>query len=678
MKKLISLFVISAFLFTLVPVQPAMAKNGCDDCEPFLEVDLIAGQHNKVGKVTVTNDENQICVTYALDDDAIDAGWGIYETHLYVGDCKFDGVLTRPNRRLGGEYKANPIPGAFPYGDDELDGVEYYTECIPFEDLGFGICTDVCIAAHAVVERIVQESYCETDGGEITPNLTWSRSSEDDVPNFPGYGAQWNPETEGFTIQTQLTDEDYIWDGGEGGQYFTGYSTRSDVDWASWDYAASTPRGGNYTGYSDLRRFNAIFELDADVAANITSATLKMPDYEDDDVIPINDNVYIFLNEDLQFWGGTRVQGAAGTLTTFQDMDGVPGIWISNKAQQGVLDITDGWYIPGTFPNLETASFSAGENNLDVFTEENQTGGGMAKLELTLEYEVEECYPEIWEDQTAWGEGKRFNERGNWGMFFEYKICPPEECVPASVIYGVAGNGSNGGLWQIEITDEGAEETLLIALDNVGGATNFYPNGLAYDDENNRLYFAIRKSGSTAANLYFYDFNGHIKLAATGLPGEVYGATWGAGKYWYIRNGFNDMRTVTFDGNGLNGVVEIFEANFAGGKSFNFGDMALAPDEPVIYVSTSFSGTNKEFFKYDLTKDAGKRYSLITTTGKAVGLQLGFGEDEVLYGHSTFGATQTGAGAREWFAVDKAGTVISVGFGQNAYNDLASGPSVCK
>ena len=37
-----------------------------------------------------------------------------------------------------------------------------------------------------------------------------------------------------------------------------------------------------------------------------------------------------------------------------------------------------------------------------------------------------------WEDdmlmtETAWGEGNRFNERGNWGMYFMYTLCEPDE-----------------------------------------------------------------------------------------------------------------------------------------------------------------------------------------------------------------------------------------------------------
>ena len=50
------------------------------------------------------------------------------------------------------QKKAIPIPGQFPYGDDDLDGVESYQECVPLP-AGIGCDDDIIIAAHAVVEK---------------------------------------------------------------------------------------------------------------------------------------------------------------------------------------------------------------------------------------------------------------------------------------------------------------------------------------------------------------------------------------------------------------------------------------------------------------------------------------------------------------------------------------------
>ena len=259
-------------------------------------------------------------------------------------------------------------------------------------------------------------------------------------------------------------------------------------------------------------------------------------------------------------------------------------------------------------------------------------------------------------------------------------IEPPPPCVDEITLYGVTGTNGVGGLYAIEIIDNSFDNEQLLISYELSGDT-YSGNGLAFDEENNRLYFALG-SGSTGWNLYYYDFKGtdqseNIHLAAAGLPGQIYGATWGEGKYWYIRNGSNNMSVVEFDSDGKNGTHSFFEQNFVPGKSFTFGDIALDAETGIIYASTSFSGSNIEFFKYDLTRDPGERYELITDTGDARGLQLGFAGDGNLYGVSTFGQAQTGAQAREWFLVNPGdGTVESLGLGVNAYNDLSTGPSV--
>ena len=124
---------------------------------------LYAGQHDLVGEVLVWDDGTQLCVQYRLFDgtgldpeDVVGDGWGITETHLAVGHVKGDIPQTK---------KHNPIPGQFLYGDDELEGVDPWEICIPFDELGKEEpgdldvdCGDLLvIAAHAVVEREVCE-----------------------------------------------------------------------------------------------------------------------------------------------------------------------------------------------------------------------------------------------------------------------------------------------------------------------------------------------------------------------------------------------------------------------------------------------------------------------------------------------------------------------------------------
>ena len=257
---------------------------------------------------------------------------------------------------------------------------------------------------------------------------------------------------------------------------------------------------------------------------------------------------------------------------------------------------------------------------------------------------------------------------GSWGMYFGYDIyCDP--CEPASIIYGITGTGGVGGLYAIEIEGNSfGSETLLYEYD-ISPGDNFSGNGLAYDGANNRLYFATG-SGSSGWTLYFYDFATTEVVAASELPGPIYSATWGAGMYWFTPNDTDDMYTVSFDSDGINGNVVLFDDDFAGDKSFRFGDLAFDTDSGIIYGSTSFSGSDYEFFKYtpDLINNTGV-YEMITDTGDARGLQLAIAGDGNLYGHIT---SESG-----WVLTNRNdGTTSPLGNGVHSYNDLSNGPSV--
>ena len=124
--------------------------------------------------------------------------------------------------------------------------------------------------------------------------------------------------------------------------------------------------------------------------------------------IPINDNVYIFVNgeDNLLFWGGTRV-------FTGQIPDTFLGV-TGRAAARGATEPkeTDLWYIPGTIP--EVTGFIPDGNVIDIFTEENERWGGMGKLVFEFDYEM--TYTE-----TAWAAGEDFPGK-NWATYFTYKV----------------------------------------------------------------------------------------------------------------------------------------------------------------------------------------------------------------------------------------------------------------
>ena len=122
------------------------------DC---LEVDLIAGQNEVAGTVSLAKVGNSVHVTYSTTND-----WKITETHLFVGDC---GDMPVNN---GG----NPKVGKFPFKGSH-NSVDEYTYIVSLA----GLPECLCVAAHAVVENDVTNAN-ETAWGEGTdfPGNSWA------------------------------------------------------------------------------------------------------------------------------------------------------------------------------------------------------------------------------------------------------------------------------------------------------------------------------------------------------------------------------------------------------------------------------------------------------------------------------------------------------------------------
>jgi len=364
------------------------------------EMILYAGQDIEVGTVTVWNDAEYIYVTYHISEE----NWYLTETHLHIGESLDDFPLAG---RWG-----NPVPGHFDYiGTHEY--ITEYTYEISLDYIGAESGDELIIAAHAVVVEITIET------GTLTPELDWTRSSEEDVSHFEGRGAQWALE-QGFDIE--LDPEELVWDGGTEYQNDLRAGINPDISYATWIYDYAD--GDSHDGYADLRRFQADFDIPE--GYEITSGKLESVNEGYDNQIPINDNIYIFVNEDLLFWGGTiiNVEGA----TEFEGMEGKEAIRGGTVGDRDPLE-TDGWYIPGTIPDVDVADFFEGENTLDVFAEEFSLWGAMHELVLTLDYEETMIY-----DETAWAAYEpgeiRFTERGNWATYFEYSVEVEEiECT---------------------------------------------------------------------------------------------------------------------------------------------------------------------------------------------------------------------------------------------------------
>jgi len=169
MKKLhIVILIIAAFAFALAScMDDAPVSVGDRDVSEVLRYsssalldgngtngiqNLYAGQDMLVGEVIVTNDEENIFVKYQLNEDAINQGWCITETHAHVGKELGDFPLAG---RWG-----NPVPGQFDYKKDHEPCVTEYTYEIPWCD-EYGCDQEILIAAHAVIEKEVCETLAE-------------------------------------------------------------------------------------------------------------------------------------------------------------------------------------------------------------------------------------------------------------------------------------------------------------------------------------------------------------------------------------------------------------------------------------------------------------------------------------------------------------------------------------
>jgi len=244
-----------------------------------------------------------------------------------------------------------------------------------------------------------------------------------------------------------------------------------------------------------------------------------------------------------------------------------------------------------------------------------------------------------------------------------YIAAHAEVYLTEAVVYGTErgpGGASNnyGDIYEIDL-DSGTATKLFRPNLNLGQRN--YPNGNAFDTVNNRLYYSSNDSENTPSDLYFYDFGTSNQTLAGTLNGVSAGASFYNGKYYYIANRTDDLMEVTLIAGGTI-ASETKIADITGnGKGWGFGDIVIRSD------GVLFGSPSGEFFKFDLNT---LTYTSISTTG-AVGMQLAFGSNGVLYGHS--------AGTGEFFTIDPTdGTTTPIGYATGSatgqFTDLASGP----
>lgn len=129
-----------------------------ESCGDPLEVILYAGQHIEVGKISITNNETKLFVTY----DVTGSNWWLSETHLFAGNIE-DAPFTN---------SGNPQIGKFPHhGADEL--TQHYTHWVSLDHID----EPISIIAHAIVvqKQNGQTTATETAFGEGSLEFSGNR-----------------------------------------------------------------------------------------------------------------------------------------------------------------------------------------------------------------------------------------------------------------------------------------------------------------------------------------------------------------------------------------------------------------------------------------------------------------------------------------------------------------------
>ena len=284
-----------------------IAENSCGDPK---ETILYAGQHIKVGKVIISNNEEMLFVTY----DVNDTKWWLKETHLYVGDIEKAPFVS----------SGNPKIGHFPYhGDHDLRKEVTFT--IPLEHL------DDCfsIISHAVVvmsengsntssETAFGYGKNEFDGnrwGWFLDHCVESCDDNDDGDNDDGSGED---EDEDGSNDDNDDGSDDDGSGGNNSDCLEGYAYNSvnanaalcfmDEGFDSWgwtneivysdDYYRLPPVTQRFPIYAnadecDLQNGSIIGYLDITISAGDSQATAKIAYVINSDLIISDLNLYV-------------------------------------------------------------------------------------------------------------------------------------------------------------------------------------------------------------------------------------------------------------------------------------------------------------------------------------------------------------------------------------------------
>lgn len=130
------------------------------DCENCSEFNLIAGQNEIAGTVTIEMDTENLTITYETN-----IGWTIDLTHLSIGDCSEQWVPTTGS--------GNPKVGKFEHTEPHHTSPNQVIYSIDLDLVDIDDNGDFCVAAHAEVNGPTGGETAWADGLEFDGN-SWA------------------------------------------------------------------------------------------------------------------------------------------------------------------------------------------------------------------------------------------------------------------------------------------------------------------------------------------------------------------------------------------------------------------------------------------------------------------------------------------------------------------------
>ncbi len=236
------------------------------------------------------------------------------------------------------------------------------------------------------------------------------------------------------------------------------------------------------------------------------------------------------------------------------------------------------------------------------------------------------------------------------------------------------GNG-DGDLYQVNPTTGDATLLYHYAADPSGNP--FSPNGLAFDDVRERLYFSVQPASGT--DIYYYNIDGSTTdpvLAGSIPQANIFDASWHGGEYYFIPNQTDNLWKITFDATGTSiSATTLVCSDLLPGTntSLAFGDIAISDDGHLYGWARNASSNDYYFFGANINDCTGKTAVNVTATlGITFNVQLALGEDGTLWGHKALSAG--GANAGTWYSVDKTTGALTDQFVTSpSFTDISAG-----